>query len=62
VKSVDADSVYLIATLTQLFAVRTFLIVASDVDWDEPVTRWVPEFAQATKSLNTNSQPFRYVD
>jgi CubicO group peptidase (beta-lactamase class C family) len=62
VKSVDADSVYRIGTLTQLFTVYTILTEAGDVHWEEPVTKWIPELAQATKTLDAKSQPLRYVD
>jgi hypothetical protein len=62
VKSVDADSVYCIGTLTQLFTVYAFLTKAGDVHWEEPVTKWVPDLAQAAKTLDAKSQPLRYVD
>jgi CubicO group peptidase (beta-lactamase class C family) len=61
-KSVDADSVYRIGTLTQLFTVYTFLIEVGDVHWEEPVTKWVPELVRAAKTLDAKSQPLKYVD
>ena len=61
VKSVDADSMYGTGTLTQLFTVYTFLIESSDIHWEEPVTKLVLELAQAAKTLDSKSQPLRYV-
>jgi CubicO group peptidase (beta-lactamase class C family) len=62
VKSVDADSLYRIGNPTQLFTVYTFLIEAGDVHWEEPVTKSVPELAQAAKTLDAKSQQLRYVN
>lgn len=59
VRSVDENSVYRIGTLSQLFTVYAFLIAAGEEHWGESVTKWVPELANASKTLNDQS---KYVD
>jgi hypothetical protein len=59
VKNVDENSVYRIGTLSQMFTVYAFLIAAGEEHWDESVTKWVPELANASEILNDQS---KYVD
>jgi CubicO group peptidase (beta-lactamase class C family) len=62
VKTVNADSVYRIASLTKVFTVLTFLINAGERYWYEPVTKYIPELAQAAATLNATQNPVDYVD
>lgn len=55
----DENSVYRIGTLSQMFTVYAFLIAAGEEHWDESVTKWVPELANASEILNDQS---KYVD
>ncbi|KAI1773109.1 beta-lactamase/transpeptidase-like protein [Hypoxylon cercidicola] len=43
VKSVGADTVYRLGSVTKIFTILTFLAEAGDQYWNTPVTRWVPE-------------------
>jgi len=45
-----------------MFTVYTFLIKAGEVHWGESVTKWVPELANASKTLNAKDEPLKYVD
>lgn len=47
-KNVNADAVYKIGDLTEVFAVWAWLIEVGDAEWDRPITRFVPELADAT--------------
>lgn len=49
-QSVNADSVYRAASLTQVFSVWSFLINAGPQLWHDPVTKYVPELADAMQS------------
>jgi hypothetical protein len=60
VKKVDADSVYRIGTLTQLFTVYTFLLNAGDCYWGMPVTNFVPELVEEGKKSGVDSNPMLY--
>ncbi|PGH05521.1 hypothetical protein GX51_02859 [Blastomyces parvus] len=62
VKKVDADSIYRIGGLTQLFTVLLTLIEAGDSLWSVPVTKLVPELARAASRLNAKRNPVKYVD
>ncbi|KAK2789736.1 hypothetical protein FQN51_002679 [Onygenales sp. PD_10] len=62
VQAVDSDSVYRIGGLTQLFTVLTTLVEAGDSLWNEPVTKLVPELAEAAGRLDAKRDPVKYVD
>lgn len=55
----DENSVYRIGTLSQMFTVYAFMIAAGKEHWSESVTKWVPELANASQTLNDQS---KYVD
>lgn len=61
-KTVDADSIYRIGSLTKVFTVLTFLINAGERHWYEPVTKYIPELAQAAATLNATQDPIDYVN
>jgi hypothetical protein len=46
VRSVDGDTVYRLGSVTKVFTVLAFLAEAGDVDWNSPITRFVPELAK----------------
>ena len=46
VQRVGSDTVYRLGSMSKLFAVYTFLLAAGDVDFRQPVTKYVPELAQ----------------
>lgn len=60
--TVDANSIYRIGGLTQVFTVWTFLIEAGDSHWNMPVTAYLPELAQVTQELNAKQDPVNYVN
>lgn len=62
VHTVDANSIYRIGGLTQVFTVWTFLIEAGDSHWNMPVTAYLPELAQVTQELNAKQDPVNYVN
>ena len=62
IKTVDADSIYRIGSLTKLFSVLNILINAGDSHWDSPVTKYLPELVSAAKSLNAEQRPLDYVN
>ncbi|KAJ9614513.1 hypothetical protein H2200_002650 [Cladophialophora chaetospira] len=63
--NVGAQSVYRIGSLTQVFTVWLFLAEAGEAAWTEPVTRYIPELAQAvtsgTKQASTTRVPWEDV-
>lgn len=61
-KTVNADSVYRIGSLTKVFTVLTFLINAGERHWYEPVTTYISELAQAATTLNATQDPVDYVN
>ncbi|KAK2755034.1 hypothetical protein FQN54_006562 [Arachnomyces sp. PD_36] len=61
VQAVDADSIYRIGALSQIFCVWSLLIEAGDGHWHEPVTKYVPELADAVEDL-VPSNSIEYVD
>jgi CubicO group peptidase (beta-lactamase class C family) len=56
---VDENSVYRIGTLSQMFTVYAFLRAAGEEHWGDSVTKWVPELANASQTLNDQS---KYMD
>jgi hypothetical protein len=61
VKTVDADSIYRIGSLTKVFTILSFLLNAGDTYWDQPITKFVPELA-AANSLNAGQNSIDSVD
>lgn len=62
VRTVDSNSVYRIGSLTKVFTVLAFLRNAGNSYWYDPVTKYIPELAQAAATLNATSDPADYVD
>jgi hypothetical protein len=60
-KSVDADSIYRIGSLTKVFTVLNLLVNGGAFYWEQPITTFVPELAAAAKSLNAEQSPIEYV-
>ena len=60
-KSLNSNTTYRIGSLTKLFTVYTFLIEAGDGNWNEPITKFVPELFGATKALNATENPLDVV-
>ena len=46
--NITSDSVFPIGTLTQLFTVYTWLVELGDQNWDDPVTKFLPELELAS--------------
>ncbi|KAF2799534.1 beta-lactamase family protein-like protein [Melanomma pulvis-pyrius CBS 109.77] len=46
VKKVDGDTVYRLGSVSKLFAVLAFLVQAGDVNWNQPITMFIPELAR----------------
>lgn len=61
-KTVDADSIYRIGSLTQVFTVWTFLIEAGEGHWHESIPQYVPELAQAVKDRDPAIDPVANID
>lgn len=47
VSKTDADTVYRLGSLTKIFTVYTWLAQDGDSKWNEPITNYVPELAEA---------------
>jgi hypothetical protein len=50
VTTVDRDTVYRLGSVTKVYTVLAFLAEAGDVQWNSPITKYVPELAK----LSTN--------
>lgn len=48
VKTVDSNSIYRIGSISKLFTVYLLLIEAGDVNFHDPITKFVPELLAAT--------------
>jgi hypothetical protein len=57
VKTVDADTVFRLGSLTKIYTVYLFLINAGDKIWNEPITKYVPEL----QALAGRSDPVEYI-
>lgn len=57
-KTVGSDSIYRIGSISKLFSVYTFLVEAGDVHFNEPITKYVPELAAASRKAITNAVDF----
>ena len=62
VETVDANTIYRIGSLTQVFNVWAFLIEAGEGHWHESVTKYIPELAKVVKENDPKSNPVAYVD
>lgn len=62
VRDVDADSIFRVGGLTEMFAVWTLLAEVGDGHWGDPVTKWVPELASAAEKMDALQDPVSYVD
>lgn len=62
VKPVDADSIYRIGGLTQVFTIYAFLAAVGDDKWNEPVTQYVPELKIAASAFDSQRHPTDYVN
>lgn len=62
VKSVDANSIYRIGGLTEIFTIWSVLIEAGDSIWNEPVTKYVPELEAAASAAAGQKDPVDVVD
>lgn len=62
VREVDADSIYRIGGLTEVFTIWTFLAEVGDGHWNEPITQWIPELAAASQQLKFEQDPVSFVD
>ncbi|KAK4210150.1 beta-lactamase/transpeptidase-like protein [Rhypophila decipiens] len=49
VQKVDSNTVFRIGSITKVFTVLTFLATVGDGIWNDPVTKYVPEFAELAK-------------
>jgi hypothetical protein len=58
VHTVDSDSIYRVGSISKLFTVMNFLVVADDTYFSQPVTKYVPELARASKNLTSTD----YID
>jgi CubicO group peptidase (beta-lactamase class C family) len=62
VTSVDADSIYRIGSLTEIFTIWSVLIEAGDHIWNDPVTKYVPELEEPAAKLNSGNEVNAVVD
>lgn len=47
VKKVDGDTVYRLGSVTKILSILTWLAEVGDVDWNQPITKFIPELAAA---------------
>ncbi|KAJ7588077.1 beta-lactamase/transpeptidase-like protein [Mycena floridula] len=52
---IDADSVYRLGSMSKLMAVYTFLIEAGDLQWSDPITKYIPELKAAADATPADS-------
>ncbi len=57
--TVDANSIYRIGRLTQVFTVWAFLNQAGEGHWHEPVMKYVPQLERAAKELDSYQNPLQ---
>lgn len=60
-KTLDSSTTYRVGSLTKLFTVYTFLIEAGDANWNEPITKFVPELHEASEAFNATENPLDFV-
>lgn len=61
VKRLDSDTIYRIGSLTKLFAAYTLLIQIGDTKLNDPVTKYIPELLEASRSRNSTEDPIDHV-
>ncbi|KAF2137390.1 uncharacterized protein K452DRAFT_208381, partial [Aplosporella prunicola CBS 121167] len=44
-KTLDGDSIYRIGSVSKLLTLYTLLVAQGDVDWNQPITKFVPELS-----------------
>jgi hypothetical protein len=54
VKKVDGNTVYRLGSVSKVFAVLAFLAEAGDVDWNQPITKYIPELAKLPGKAGSN--------
>jgi CubicO group peptidase (beta-lactamase class C family) len=60
VKTVGSDSIYRIGSISKLFTVYLLLTEAGDINFHDPITKFVPELLAATQV--SSDDEFDYVD
>lgn len=58
---VGPDSIYRIASITKAVTVYTFLAVAGDGRFNDPITRYVPELRDAARKLDAALHPIDHI-
>jgi hypothetical protein len=60
VKQVDGDTVYRLGSVSKVFTVLAFLAEVGDVQWNQPITKYVPELAkQPSRTASTDFDEVR---
>jgi hypothetical protein len=60
VKQVDGDTVYRLGSVSKVFTVLAFLAEVGDVQWNQPITKYVPELAkQSGRATSTDFDEVR---
>jgi CubicO group peptidase (beta-lactamase class C family) len=64
VTSVDSNTIYRIGSISKVFTVYTYLANVGDISWNQPITKYVPELAEAASSTGDDSDidVFRWDD
>lgn len=62
VTTVDRDSMFRIGSISKVFTVWTFLAEAGDVNFNDPVTKYVPELAQVVSMSKRKDSDVLYDD
>jgi Beta-lactamase len=55
VSEVDSDTIYRLGSISKVFTVYTFLASVGDASWNQPITKYVPELAQAARRTKDDS-------
>jgi len=55
VTSVDSNTIYRIGSISKVFTVYTYLANAGDDTWNQPITKYIPELAEAASSTADES-------
>lgn len=53
--SVNSDTIYRIGSVSKLWTAYIWLIVDGDENWNEPITKFVPELAATAESASENN-------
>jgi CubicO group peptidase (beta-lactamase class C family) len=63
VTKVDGDTVYRLGSVSKVFTVLTFLAERGDVEWNQPITKFIPELAKFSgRSTSDNFDGVRETD